>query len=495
MDLGANEIFPAVAYFDGDYHFYGANGSLTGFMVQAAATPTFQNMSIYHVTVQGVERLSDGYKVGNFLEYVGSLNLGVLTSNNRAFIHPFLSGTYESESPYYKKSRLGYVPWLEHTVDGIYAGNDEGIFQLDFEQRTWTEKLSLLNEWGAWNCRHWCNFDGTNLIFQYDTFSEVAGVGAYNTSDKAFARIGLDVDDGQPTGATSRVRCLLSTKDYIFAATNKSTYLGASHCQLWVYDRYGWHYFCEVPSGASVEELRMASWAFNKLWIVPTYCGTAGTSYGPYYVRSPIENPLQVPTYSFATQGRLVHPGFNAGMPEMDTTFLEYVIEADQLASGRKIDVYYGLNNAAPSTHLGTATLSGVRMLPFGDGLGVNARSIQMAEVLTRGSDQYMTPILITHHSPVINYMKVPDTREVFKVIIDIEKSAVGPSRLASTIADEIFDLRDIKTMVPFYYAHVPTKSVKLMSITSEEVGEVHSEGLPKELVSGYIEVVLAELL
>lgn len=442
------------------------------------------------------------YAAGFFHKHVGTWHVGIIDKTlHKAFIHPVMSGTIEESSEFY---RADYYtpPQLAHTPDGFFSGRSSGVDLINFAQRTYTEKISLDAFRSDANTVGMCAWGNEYLMVPYRDPRGLGGIMAFNTVNQVTVQVGLNLDDGVPNGWSPEVSAIIPTPEFIFAAHAPpiSSYPSYRYGQsrVMAYDGYGWHFMCEVPtqSGAVTIHQMLMSLGGNgipKLFMSSVLDPAYYVTMAPWHIQYPLTHPLMQVGYEFATMGDLELPIFNGGMPEFKCGFYEYMIEADTLGSERQIEVFYGLNGATPTQSLGVATISGTRIMQFGNGLGVEAYSIQMMMRFSRGTDKNYSPVLITHHSPVLNYIKYPGNREIFKFTIDMDKTHRNNFMLPETIMTNLDALRNSAVMVPFYYGNIGTKNVHLAAWGSTE--QPISAGLIQMENLGAVEVALVEIL
>ena len=123
------------------------------------------------------------------------------------------------------------------------------------------------------------------------------------------------------------------------------------------------------------------------------------------------------------------------------------------------IEVFYGLNGAAPTTSLGTfKTSPRPTLLTFGSGLGIEFYTIQFSIKLFRGATVTNSPEL---ESLLFYYMPRPETINAFDFRIE------ATTENADKIITEIEAIRDTKVLVPFYDTGDPAKTVYNVALTS----------------------------
>jgi hypothetical protein len=161
----------------------------------------------------------------------------------------------------------------------------------------------------------------------------------------------------------------------------------------------------------------------------------------------------------------------------MDGGFFDIVAHAQNvpalLSTYCHLDLFYGIDGNTPTTSLGQLVAQeawqnggeGIKTFLMGSPYGLSARSIQLRfrlEDMTIGS----SPIF---RDAVTHYLKDPDKRESFDFTIDLNKTARERGNSLESLYGTLDAIRDKKTLVPFWYGHIGTKSVKVLDIPSNE--------------------------
>lgn len=467
-----------------EYFFFGvSSGPQTG-IIEVNSTKTAATLSF---VARATGAKITHYRVGNFHEYVGTLHIAtvdVAIGQRKLYVHPILSATLERSEPFHKPFVWLNTPYLASTPDGLYVGHSVGVDLLNTTQRTFTEKLSLRANENIHGAKSMLTFDFENLMVPYAISSGQGGLTAFNTVDNVAQSVGMNLDDGVPSGHSSRIESMVSSNDFLFAGFEN--YEGGPS-RVFAYDRFGWHFIAAVPSQMLAKQLLLSGYS-SQLWMVPT------GNLPPFYINYPLANPLLTATYTFAITGDLRYPIINFGMPEWKTGVYEFILEANTLGSGRQIEAFYGLNGVEPTQSLATATQSGTTIMQFGGGLGVECYSIQMMLRFSRGPDNNKTPVLITHHGPVLEYLKFPSTRNISRFIIDLEATTRVHSRPPREQITALANTMGSAILIPFHYGGVATMNVRILSMPSEEVSDDDSM-VARMIHSGEVEVTVAELI
>ena len=436
--------------------------------------------------------LFPNWKTSPFYKYVGTMHIGVQhVPSQKGFIHPVMSGTYEDSAPTWR-SEPHHPPHPGHTPDGLFAGHSDGLFLLNLTQRTYTEKMDSRHMASPFTNKGMVPFENENLLCT-ERASQMGKTGrllGFNTVDNVIQSIGLDLDHGVPSAYTSEISAMLSAQGWLLAATARPESSGNRFglSRLWAYDKSGWHFMAEAPSHSTPHEihqlllssLESGADTIPRLWMVPT-----GNYNWPFCIEYPLSDPLMVEGYPYASQGVLIYPIYNAGMPEWPAVFMDMVVEGKQLSANERIEAYYGLDGAVPTQLLGIATQSGVTVMQFGSGLGVEGYSIQPQLIFKRAGSQSISPVLLTQHSPVIHFYKVPSMRSSYQFTADLGKNIQDPARGKY---DDLVAAKNTRTLLPLHWGNVPTKNVKVVQLSGSMLAE--GEMLGEETGEATVQVV-----
>lgn len=138
-------------------------------------------------------------------------------------------------------------------------------------------------------------------------------------------------------------------------------------------------------------------------------------------------------------------------MPHLPKLALQWVVDAENLSAstaGEYIDAIYGIDGATPTTDLGDF-LSGDKDLVFGSSSeGVEFKTLSLKPTLIRDAGDDTDRIYI--RSQTLEYLVLPDPRETYEMLIDVEATAKSRGR-QGTVANVLTELRTVqssKTMV-----------------------------------------------
>lgn len=411
------------------------------------------------------------------------------------WVHPVMAGSSGASLPPSDVTNAysSSPPVVAQLNGSIWAGMSTGLYLLNTAQRTYTMKIDTKSHATKKNFTGMRTWQNKFLICPIWNSTEDCGIQLFNPDENTITNIGLNQDDGVPSGRRTEVTALYTTPQHIYAGFMRD--FGDIGGIVMCYDGYGWHYITEMPTISDFALINDMDVVGDELFMVGTgkFFGQPPAPLPAYFVSGVMKNSFTRDRMT-ATYGELVLPVFNAGMPEFESGWYDLTIECDGLGTNNnKIDVYYGLDGAVPTALLGTATINGARILEFGNGLGVSGRSIQLKFALTRGTVPSSSPVLVTHHSPLLHYMKYPELRETFKFTIDFNKTGKKLNQPPGSVMGSLTNLRNSSMLVPFYYGITPTKNVKLVSWSGAE-SNTRSTQLQQE-VSGLVDVTVMELL
>jgi len=316
-------------------------------------------------------------------------------------------------------------------------------------------------------------------------------------------------------GDHAEVREVGPNRDDGLPAARRGHALSGVGIDRWVFFTYGGH---TATTNASILALDLEDYSWHSIY----YESDAnvelpfitGSSENDDVVRlifteeaiSPTSNPMHMLTEILASpdsgvtikrqsSGVLQLPTFDGGMPEVPTNFLEVVLEAESLSattSGEWIDYDYGTNGAAyTTTDLGDF-LSGDKDLTFGSGLGISAKTLNQQLTLHRGSTNTNTPLL---RNLVLNYLKVPATRYIYRIVIDLEETARTYQITPEDVITNLQTVQDSVTMVSFKYSRAAAVNVKALPEWAWRfaIGEANYEH--EGMREGELALVLVKLL
>ena len=379
------------------------------------------------------------------------------------------------------RRELNHPSELTTTPDGNYAGYSDGIFKLDLTAKTLTNKYDLASIVDKSNARDIKTFESDQIMV-----TQREGLAAFDTGANTIQQIGPNLHHGLPSSRRGEISALASTYQYLFGAINPR--LSTDKATIMAYDTYGWHFIGQIPTaGVHIGQLLVSANpdGIPRLWAQPDGCW-------PQKWDFPLTNPLTEASYSFATQGKMDYPIFDAGMPEWDKGFYDVVVHGYGLSSLHTIEVFYGLDGAAATQSLGIATQPGSTTMKFASGLGVTGKTIQLAPQLTRGTlvgtAPYMTGL-------VLHYLGYPPRRDQYDFLVDLKAIANRKQVTIQAVLATLSALSEVHTLVPFYYGGIGTKNVKLLPPLSRGEASEAGRGIQAgDILADTVAVKVAEI-
>ena len=247
-----------------------------------------------------------------------------------------------------------------------------------------------------------------------------------------------------------------------------------------------WHYISQAATSAKEIVAMNMDFVNNTL----QWEESAGTS--NYTIAKINLGPDAGSSISYETSSILELPDYDGGMPEESAIFLYAYANFDSTAGS--VIIKYGLDGAvSTTTTLGTATVA-APTVNFGSGVGASGRRIRFQLTLTGGSAT--DPVKLREF--VVAYLKIPTTRYVYDVVIDIDASARELQRSRETIITDLEAIFDTVTMVPFQWSQVAAVNVK--AIPPWQYTETIGEATGSSMVAnqdrhGSVQLLLVELL
>ena len=293
--------------------------------------------------------------------------------------------------------------------------------------------------------------------------------------------VGYDLNDGLPTEQFGEITAMAAAGQYLFAAVKGGTY---SHI-LTRQASEVWQYYTRIPT-AGIWVRRMfvsdAPDAIDRLWCI------FGSASHPGYFLNPLTNPLMAGTYCYVATGHFGLPIFDGGMAEEPGAFYNETITCDGIGGNNKITCLYGLNGANPVSTLGVvATIT--ETLKFGSPYGVEGYRIQ-PDFLMAGANNGTTPIF---RNAIIHYLKLPKERESFEFAVDLEETARAEIRPLEAVIGSLNSERASRTLMPFWYGIVPTKTIKVMQMPFQE--DVQEDEIFQGERHGIVQLRVAEII
>jgi len=340
----------------------------------------------------------------------------------------------------------------------LYFCGNEGLFTIDvtnekaYKQEVEYPPLTYAGHKGMyWNANVWV----------------ATGFGILKVTPSMATFIGPDLDDGLPSGYQGSIFDMVTVNNWLVFCVNKTTSSDRSSI-LKRNSSYGGN--LQVYTSAADTAITCLHHSPSSLYTNGRLWFGEGTNVKYMMFPDTTSNIKQISTYEYVNDsgyGKL--PIFRklAVIPKvaLGVGAITKSCDADDY-----IEVFYGLNGAAPTTSLGTfKTSPRPTILTFNSGLGTEFYTIQFAIKLFRNGGATTSPEL---ESLLFYYYAVPDRISAWTFNIE----AIGDE--ADRIFSEFETILDTKTLVVFVPSGDTNKSsynVKLTSMPSrawwEEMG------------------------
>lgn len=262
-----------------------------------------------------------------------------------------------------------------------------------------------------------------------------------------------------------------------------------SHVLAW--DGREWHYISKVATASTTglaKEVTALGYQVSDDSLV--FYEPGGDNYFSIAVITAAPDSGVVIQYE--TSSVLEVPEYDGGLPEEASVWLQVYANFDSTAG--TITPKYGLDGAASETTALSNLTGAAPTTTFGSGAGVSGRRIRMQ--LTLNGASATDPIKL--HEFVVGFLKIPITRYMYKVVVDVEASAREFQRTRENIISELETVMDTVTMLLFQYSQAAAVRVKAVPpwVWSEETGEASGWSMQAQADrTGYVEVMLVKLL
>lgn len=239
-------------------------------------------------------------------------------------------------------------------------------------------------------------------------------------------------------GVVGRIVGLTHDGTYLYAAVDNDG-LGASKVMLWA--GTGWHTIRQTAAATdrirslfSFPDLATTGYLdFPTLWWCETVSGVEHLKVmkGSRYSK----NPLDDASLEYESIGVLTTGWFDAGLPDISKTFMDFITEARGLVVGDEdIDVEFQVDDHPVWYSVGTANTipTHVLYLPDNGSLepAISAKKIRYRITLNRGSTATNTPIL---HSWGTRFIVRPDSRYGWVAVVKVYEEHTEVSRHSRT--------------------------------------------------------------
>ena len=275
---------------------------------------------------------------------------------------------------------------------------------------------------------------------------------AYATNGEV-TDIGMNMFDGMPSDKQGKVVNLCSSVRNLYAGV-----FNAGKTSIFKFDGTGWHWVGRTASIGTIGSIYALSFlGKSAIWHGGGGIGTLA------HFDYPFANPVHQIGYPFETVATITLPQYDGGLPNIKGVAFGMAIDGD-FATQKTCDAYFGIDGGTPTFFIGAATLPGLNHFAIAAGLGATHIRFQPKFVL-KGVEA-TSPNL---RSAVLEYLKFPDTREIFSFTIDLVKTANANLTLVKALAEQLIGVRDTLTLVPFKYGDWATTNIKIMEMPDLE--------------------------
>jgi len=306
------------------------------------------------------------------------------------------------------------------------------------------------------------------------------GYGILKVAPSVATFAGPDLDDGLPSGYQGKVYDFATVNNWLVFCVN-----GGSTDKSSIFKRNS-----TLGGNLQVYTTSVANKAIACLHHSPSSLYTNGRLWfgegtDVKYMMFPdtTSNVKQIATYEYVNDSGYGKLPIFRKLASIPKTALGVAAITKSCSATDYIEVFYGLNGAAPTTSLGTFTTSPKpTTLTFGSGLGTAFYTIQLAIILYQGATATNSPEL---ESLLFYWLPVPTTILGWQLQIQCTDE-----NAAETIA-ALEAIRDMGTLVTFYPSGDENKTSYNVKLT--QLGErlIYEEQGAKE---GWLDVQIEEI-
>ncbi len=353
----------------------------------------------------------------------------------------------------------------------LYFCGTQGLFTLDttteiaYKQEVSYPPLTNAGNVGIyWNANVWV----------------ATGYGILKVAPSVATFIGPDLDDGLPSGYQGKVYDFATVNNWLVFCVNGSTTDKST-----IFKRNS-----TLGGNLQVYTTAASNKAITCLHYSPSSLYTNGRLWfgeatGVKYMMFPdtTHNVKQIATYEYVNDSGYGQLPIFRKLAAISKTALGVAAITKSCSDTDYIEVFYGLNGAAPTTSLGTfKTSPKPTALTFNSGLGTAFYTIQFATKLFQGATATNSPEL---ESLMFYYIPTPSTILAwqFRIACTDENSAEIIAALEA--------IRDTVTLVAFYPSGDENKTSYNVKLT--QLGErlMYEEQGARE---GYLDIVVEEI-
>ncbi len=344
-----------------------------------------------------------------------------------------------------------YIAQLQTEGQNVYAQLPDGIYNFDLTPELIVSTERTLQKNGVTAMfRNRLHFAVGNSLMQYD------GQDVYS--------VGYDRNDGLPFGWMGPVTAMVGAYRWLFTAVTG----GSQYNKIMTMDENGiWQDYWEYLGANPIKEMFFSniSDGIDRMWV-----RLVGNN-KPYYLKYPFNEPLSVASYPQDASGFIVLPRFDGDMFEEKAGFYDTWCDVDSpvdIINPAQTTFKYGLDGSLPNTNtLGAFTQR--QALVFGSPYGAEGYTIQPELDFASSTPNYNSP---QFRQLIIRYLKVPKPREYWDFTIDLKKTAKEWVRPVDDVLGSLSYLQNKRILSPFWYDHVATKNVRVVTSPSKETTE-----------------------
>lgn len=377
-----------------------------------------------------------------------------------------------------------------------YLGTKEGLYELDFDNGVWLDT-------GLKFPRHNYACKGATMWRDAAAYIPVGmEVYQYITSSNPIIinPMGPDRDYGMPREYRGNIIQILPEHNHLYALLSAASQIAQDTFACFPY----WDGVIYEEQGYSaLMKWNGSGWAIVKMSgseDEPVTCALVSSAYSEYrlwfsmndkiyYIplMPDLINPLELDDYEAESGGEHIWPWFDADNAVVDKLALSLTAYTEKTSDSEHVQLYYGVdydeNTWTPLTNTdytdGRIKAPGETEFNFASGSGIEFKAIRFKAVLHRGSDATKYPDLRWIR---LDYMKVPDARFTYSVVVDCSKDY--RHRRKSTLLDALKTAAETKTLGDFIYrasdGASEAKKVKILSMEGYTVSGKKKEGYYK---------------
>lgn len=381
------------------------------------------------------------------------------------------AGTFSLTGNYGTLYRLFEGKLLADGTPTLYFCGTQGLYSLDttneiaYKQEVSYPPITNAGNVGIyWNANVWVS----------------TGYGILKVAPSVATFVGPDLDDGLPTGYLGKVYDFATVNNWLVFCVN-----GGSTDKSSIFKRNS-----TLGGNLQVYTTSAVNKAISCLHYSPSSLYTNGRLWfgegtAVKYMMFPdtTSNVKQIATYEYVNDSGYGQLPIFRKVAAIPKTALGVAAITKSCSATDYVQVYYGLNGAAPTTSLGTfITSPKPTALTFASGLGTAFYTIQFAIKLIQGATATNSPEL---ESLMFYWLPVPTTilSWQFRIQCTDENSAETIAALEA--------IRDMQTLVAFYPSGDTAKTSYNVKLT--QLGEriMYEEQGAKE---GYLEITLEQV-